>query len=57
MLTYVDVTLSLINLKHGLSNIFKVIYVVGTGTVPSYFTSIPVHIHNSHCMDVINIGT
>ena len=33
MLTYVDVTLSLINLKLGLSNIFKVIYVVGTGTI------------------------
>ena len=36
MLTYVDVTLSLINLKLGLSNIFKVIYVVGTGTIILY---------------------
>ena len=57
MLTCVDVTLSLINLKLGLSNIFKVIYVVGTGHGYHHTLLIPVHIHNSHCMDVINIGT
>ena len=57
MLTYVDVTLSLINLKAEAwtSNIFKVIYVVGTGTIiSSYFTHTCTH---SHCMGVINIGT
>ena len=56
MLTYVDVTLSLINLKLGLSNIFKVIYVVGTGTIIlySYLYTFTIHIA---CMGVINIGT
>ena len=46
MLTYVDVTLSLINLKLGLSNIFKVIYVVGTGTIIlySYLYTFTIHI-------------